>query len=671
MKKTTFIISLLLLVSFGYSQKFNPDSGYRLTKDTLQLNEVTITAFSPYQANSLMPITFKNLNKVDLALKNYGQEPSLILNTTPNIISYSENGSDWGYSYIRLRGIDQTRINVTLNGVPMNEPEDQGCYFSNYPDFFQSVEMLQIQRGTGMTKNGSASFVGSMNFESYKPAASKVGAYFGFGADNAVKLSVNAEKNWKNGGIYGSFSDISSEGYKDHSGNHSRSGFLIGNYQVGKNLFKFVGFAGEQMNELAWLGAPMDSINKNRKYNACTTRENDHFNQYHLQFHHTYFINKTSKLNYTIYYNYLNGWYTYDGAHFGSPDLYGYHLYANFLGANLNYTIKLGNLDLYTGINGSKYSRKHNGTTNDVPTYTNTGYKDDLSGFLKGIYNLGNFNIYGDLQYRYSTFVYNGDVYLKHFDYNFFNFSGGVEYKIKNNILYYSIGKTHREPIRNDIFGGNDNLLSDSVGNAIYYDLKPETVLDQELGYRYIKGNMNLNVNLFYMMFNNELVLTGEYGATGLALHENVDKSYRSGIEADFKYRWKFGLTFTQNLSYNHSEITLSTKKTHPVLTPEWLSNTELVYNYKWFIVGLSGRYQSWSYIDINNEYTIPSYYTLNTNIGVKWNWGEWDLYLNNITNQKYFANGMMGYDAVGNYSPLYFVSEQFCFFTALKLKIQ
>ena len=112
MKKTTFIISLLLLVSFGYSQKFNPDSGYRLTKDTLQLNEVTITAFSPYQANSLMPITFKNLNKVDLALKNYGQEPSLILNTTPNIISYSENGSDWGYSYIRLRGIDQTRIKI-------------------------------------------------------------------------------------------------------------------------------------------------------------------------------------------------------------------------------------------------------------------------------------------------------------------------------------------------------------------------------------------------------------------------------------------------------------------------------------------------------------------------------------------------------------------------------
>ena len=142
MKKSLLIFILLFVTSFSvYSQKNDPDSGYRLTKDTLKLNEVVINAFLPYQATSLMPITFKNLYKSDIGLINYGQEPSIILGTTPSMTNYSESGGDWGYSYIRMRGIDQTRINVTLNGVPLNEPEDQGCYFSNYPDFFQSVEI--------------------------------------------------------------------------------------------------------------------------------------------------------------------------------------------------------------------------------------------------------------------------------------------------------------------------------------------------------------------------------------------------------------------------------------------------------------------------------------------------------------------------------------------------
>jgi iron complex outermembrane receptor protein len=170
---------------------------------------------------------------------------------------------------------------------------------------------------------------------------------------------MSTDQNWKTGGFYVSISDIQSEGYKEHSGNHSRSGFLVINQLLGKNQFKIVGFAGEQMNQLAWLGVPMDSINKNRKYNSCTIRENDHFNQYHLQFHHIYKINNTTQFNYTIYYNYLNGWYTYDGVHFVSPDLYGYHLFSNFFGGNINYTTKfIENIDFYAGISGYKYNRK-------------------------------------------------------------------------------------------------------------------------------------------------------------------------------------------------------------------------------------------------------------------------------------------------------------------------
>ena len=675
MKKLITLLFLFGVIGVFAQKNDTTTKGYHLTKDTIKLNEITISAFSPYQASNVMPITFKNLTKDDLGLKNYGQEPSRILSTTPSITTYSESGGDWGYSYIRLRGIDNTRINVTLNGVPMNEPEDQGCYFNNYPDFLQSVDMLQIQRGTGMTKNGSASYIGSMNFESYKPTSSNVGAYFGYGSWNSSKISVNTEQNWKKGGLYVSLSNLQTDGYKYHSGNQSKSAFVVGNYTVGNNQFKIVAFAGEQQNRLAWLGAPIDSINVDRRYNAATDREIDHFNQYHIQFHHIYNINSISKFNYCIFYNYLNGWYTYDGYHNGTWDttsngvynLYGYHLYSNFLGANANYTIKLGHFNLYAGVDGYKYSRKHVGSTNDIYTYTNTGYRDNLSGYLKGVVNFGNFNIYGDIQYRYTTFVYNGDVYLHPFIWNFFNWSSGIEYKVKHNILYYSIGKTHREPIRNDMFGGYDNLMVNNYCDS----LKPEEVLDQEFGYRYIIKNMSLNINLFYMMFHNELVLTGAYGPTGLPLHVNVDESFRSGFEFDFKYKWNFGLSITQNISYNYSQITCTNNKTTPVLTPSWLSNTEVNYNYKWFIIGLSGRYQSFSYIDLQNNYSIPSFYTLNTMIGLKWKWGEWDLYLNNITDQKYLSSGMMSTDAIGNPLPLYYVSSPINFFTAIKFKIK
>lgn len=661
------VIILFFIIKFGLGQ------------DTLTLNEVTINDFLPYRANSITPITYFNINKEVLDLKNYGQDPSRIFNTTPSITTYSESGSDYGYSYIRLRGIDQTRINVTLNGVPMSEPEDQGCYFSNYPDFLQSCEMVQIQRGSGMTKNGTSSFVGNMNFESFKPKSSYVNSYLGFGSWNTIKISLNTEQKWKKFGFYSSISDIESSGYKEHSGNHSRSAFLIGNYNDDINQIKFVGFAGGQINQLAWLGSPIDSINKNRRFNSCTENEKDDFGQYHIQFHHNININEQSKFNYTLYYNYLNGGYTFDGVHIGTKDIYGYNLFSNFYGGNINYFINFGRLNLYAGINGYKYDRRHYGTTNEIHTYTNTGYRDDISFFIKAIINLDKFNLYGDVQRRYTTFAYNGDIsydtlYQKHTGvifpekrWDFLNYSFGIEYKIKHNILYYNISGNNREPIRNDMFYGNDYLPCDIKGNAFYLDLKPESVLDQEFGYRYIIGNFNMNINLYYMMFKNEMVLTGTMGNTGLPLKINSPSSYRTGFEMDLKYKFKFGLTFNQNVSYNKSEITWENDlKTTPVLTPDWLFYTDFNYQWKWFIIGLNCKYQNWSYIDKMNEYTIPTFYYLNSIVGLRWKFFELTGYLNNITNQKSLVNGM-----VDNYgSPLYFVNAPFNFHVGLKLKM-
>jgi len=656
---------LLLLLTLISLNSFGQD----IIKDTIKLNEVNISALS-YKANNLTPITFKNLTKSDIDNKNFGQEPSYILNTTPSITQYSESGGENGYSYIRLRGIDQTRINFTLNGVPLNEPEDQGCYFSNYPDFFSAVDNVQIQRGSGLNKNGSSSYGGSLILESYKPNPFNVTTIFGFGSYGAGKISAQVQNKWKKGSFYIQLSDMTSDGYKYHSGNHSRSAFFVGNFEAGKNHFKLAGFAGEQENQLAWLGAPMDSIEKNRRYNACTANENDHFTQYHLQFHHTIDINSKSKFDYCIYYNFLDGHYSFDLNNFlnilePGPN-YTYWLTSNWVGAYTNYFIKIKNLDISVGAHGYTYNRQHIGTEETTGfLYKNNGYRNEMSAFTKANYNLfKDINLFGDIQYRYTDFKYVGNATLPNFYWNFINYNVGMDIKIlKRAVIYYSFGRTNREPTRNDILMGNDNLLCDTC----YNNIKPEQSYDNELGVRYLDKNLNLNFNLFYMDFNNEITLNGQFGPTGLPLHENVDKSVRKGCELDLKYKFNFGMDFCFNSTYNISEIDQNGNVITQVLTPKWLVNSELDYKYKWFKVGISYRYQDWSYIDFANKYPISSFYTIGANAGIKFNWFELDIYLSNITNQKYLASGQLNYD--GSH-PLYFVGSPFNFFTTIKINM-
>jgi iron complex outermembrane recepter protein len=512
-----------------------------------------------------------------------------------------------------------------------------------------------------------------MNFESRVPKEfvkdvvsgvpnTHVEGIVGMGTDYTHRFSFSTESKWKHGGLYVQLNDIHSVGYKYHSGNQSRSGFVTGSLDTKKNHFKIVTFVGEQKNELSWLGVPMDSIVKDRKYNSNTTRENDHFLQFHSQFLHSYDINNHSRLNYTVYYNYIKGNYYFDGVHIGEPDsLFGYNLLSNFVGVYFNYSFNYKNFGLYTGFNEDLYEREHLGTTNEIKIYTNKGRKGETSVYVKGTYRFYNFNIYGDLQYRHSYFSYKGEVEMIPFVWNFFNYSFGINLKFDNDLLYYTIGKSNREPSRNDIFGGYDNLWS-SVG---YYNLKPEEVLDQEIGYKYFDKRTNLNINLFYMNFRNELILTGEMGPTGLPLHTNVDKSKRYGVEFDFSYKWDIGIQLSQNTSYNYSQIAWSGKETIPVLTPIWILNQEISYTNRWFNFGINCRYQDYSYIDNNNQHSIPGYYTLNTFVGGILKFIELDLYFNNITNEKYFSSGMMS----GNI-PLYFVSQPFNFFVQIKIHI-
>ena len=250
------------------------------TDSAAKLNEVIIS----YQANKHTPVTYQNLYAADIKQKSTGQEPSFLLAETPSITAYPDAGNTQGYSYYRLRGIDQTRINTTLDGAPMNEPEDQGAYFSNYPDLLNSISKIQIQRGSSTSKNGVASYAGSIELFSpdlHDSTSATIG--LNYGSFNTSRIFGEYKSGIKkHKAFYARASQIYSDGYKYHSSNNSKSIFLSGGLFYKKSTWKFNLLAGQQRNQLAWLGVADSLIIKDRRTNV-NENELDRFTQCLLQ----------------------------------------------------------------------------------------------------------------------------------------------------------------------------------------------------------------------------------------------------------------------------------------------------------------------------------------------------------------------------------------------------
>lgn len=668
MKKILLLIGILMY-SVGYSQ----------VNDTIKLDGVEIIEQSPQKAIITTPVTYTNITVNELESVDYGQEPSLIFSNTPNITSYSDNGGSWGYSYYRLRGMDQNHVNITLNGVPMNEPEDQGNYFSNYVGFMNIVSSTQIQRGVGMSKNGVANFGGSINFESFDYDKDKLGYLdVNMGSYNTKLYTFGFKTKSKNDKFYTRFNinDYNSEGYRDDSDNKSTSLYLETTYNITKkDKISLLAFRGEQSNNLAWVGSPLDSIKINKEYNDNTIYEKDNFNQKHIQLHYNKILNDNSRLNYCAYYTHLNGYYTYqyDPIEFyhSNIDDYGsmdqYNIESNFYGNYLNYNIDLDIVKFYTGVNLSTYNRKHFGQTwfdvNDFTNdndedmfYNNTGYRNEFSIYTKGIIDFGSdFNFYGDVQYRYTDFIYKGDEELGKYKWKFLNYNTGISKKLNDFVLYFSVGESNREPTRNDLLGGWDNYY----GGVL--DIQPEKVIDRELGIRYLDTKLQGNLNLYIMNFKDEIVVNGEYGNTGLILRENVSVSKRSGVELDLKYIPYENIKLFNTSSYSHNKID---DNYYHALSPNFITNQGVEYTFKKYKIGVIGKYQSESYLDLDNNYKLPEYYIFNTYFIVDFDLVSFILRINNITDETYYGNGM-----VESGIPLYFVQAPRNYMFTFKLK--
>lgn len=657
-----FILFLLTIIA---SRQLIAQDTLRLdTTKTLQ--EVIIT----YQADKLTPITFQNISSKDLKAKSTGQEPSFLLSETPSITNYSDAGNSQGYSYFRLRGIDQTRINMTLDGVPLNEPEDQGAYFSNYPDILNSVSKIQIQRGVGTSKNGVASYGGSTQlFSPNLYDSTKTTFGLGYGSFNSLRAFGEYNSGVKNRkALYVRASQIYSDGYKYNSSNNSQSVFISSGLFYDKSNWKINLLVGHQQNQLAWLGVSDSVISIDRRTNA-NKNERDKFTQCLTQLLNNWRPNNFSSIQSSIYYTFLKGNYDFNlNGFLGLPttsELYNYAFQSNMIGFFSNYTFSKKQFNWTTGIHGNTYDRQHIGSeSTSGQLYKNTGYKNEASVFTKADYTFKLFTFYADIQYRYSTFDYKGTVALDKMQWHFINPKAGLSVEVKHNsIIYYSIGSTGREPTRNDMFGGNDDLLADSLGNPILSIKTPEYVLNHELGFRHQSRKLNFNLNLYYMDFKNEIVLDGKFGPNGLALTNKVEQSFRSGVELSISYKVSKNISLINNSSFNYSRIKEQKEVFTPILTPPLIINQEAVYFYKGFSVAVSARYQDKSFIDFANTSTVKSYFLLNGRVSYDIKGFQFCVFISNITNSKYFNNGYVDFDG----SKKYFVQAPTNFYASIK----
>jgi iron complex outermembrane receptor protein len=631
-----------------------------------QLKEIIIT----YQADKLTPITFQNISSKDLKTKSTGQEPSFLLSETPSITNYSDAGNSQGYSYFRLRGIDQTRINITLDGVPLNEPEDQGAYFSNYPDILNSVSKIQIQRGVGTSKNGVASYGGSVQlFSPNLYDSSKTTFGLGYGSFNSLRAFGEYNSGIKNRkALYVRASKVYSNGYKYNSSNNSQSVFISSGLFYDKSTWKMNLLAGHQQNQLAWLGVSDSLISIDRQTNA-NKNERDQFTQCLAQLQNNWRPNNSSSVQSSVYYTFLKGNYDFNlNGFLGFPttgELYNYAFQSNLIGFFSNYTFSKKRFNWTTGIHGNTYDRQHIGSEKTLgQLYKNTGYKNEVSVFTKADYTFKWLTLFADIQYRYSSFDYKGTVTLDKIQWHFINPKAGLSVEVKqNSVIYYSIGSTGREPTRNDMFGGNDDLLADSLGNAIVSIKTPEYVVSQELGFRHQSSKLNFNLNLYYMNFKNEIVLDGKFGPNGLALTNKVEQSFRTGVELSVTYKISKSFSLINNSSFNYSRIKEQKEVFTPILTPPLIINQEAVYFYKGFSVAVSVRYQDKSFIDFANTSTVKSYFLVNGRVGYDIKGFQFCVFVNNITNSNYFNNGYVDFDG----SKKYFVQAPTNFYASIK----
>lgn len=662
---------------------------FSLRRATILTDEVLVRAT---RANENTATTYKNITKEELAKNNLGQDLPYLLDQTPSVVIASDAGAGVGYTGIRIRGSDATRVNVTINGIPLNDAESMGVFWVNMPDFASSVDNIQIQRGVGTSTNGAGAFGASLNIqtttlnqEPYAELDNSIGSYHTL--KNTVRIGTGLIEDKFS--FDGRLSQIKSDGYIDRASSDLKSFYLSGAWHGQRSLLRANVFSGRERTYQAWNGVPEELLATNRRFNEFTyDGQTDNYTQTHYQLHYSNAMSSKVTFNTALHYTRGEGYYeeyrendsfsrygmsnvTIGGETITSTDLVrrrwlDNHFYG--LTYSLNYAAA-SNLNLTLGGGYNEYKGKHFGEViwaqyaSDSELgdryYEDDGNKTDFNVFGKAEYQIDRLNFFADLQYRRVTYTFLGYdrnlVQLDQTDYlNFFNPKVGLSYHFENNSsVYASFALGSKEPNRNDYV----ESTPDSRPQA-------EHLKNIEAGYRVSGANFNIGANGYAMLYRDQLILTGQINDVGAALRQNVPDSYRLGIELDAQWRpitpftWSLTAALSDNKIKDFTEYVdlhdytgqqeIFYKSTNIAMSPSFVGSNELAYLlFRGTEIALISKYVSRQYLDntaaiqrsINPFFVNNLRLSYNTafkgvkNIGLT-------LLINNIFNTKYEANG-------------------------------
>ncbi len=706
MKRNNLIVLSLMLwaAMHASAQKQVTDS---LREVSLEGVEVLAT-----RASKTTPVAFTNITREQLKQTNLGQDLPYLISMTPGAITTSDAGAGIGYTTIRVRGTDATRINVTANGIPMNDAESHGTFWVNMPDLASSVKDIQVQRGVGTSTNGAGAFGASINMQtgglSTMPYA-EVNASAGSFGTHKETLNVGTGLINNHWAFDARLSNISTDGFIDRASVRLNSYYLQGAWYADNTNIKFITFGGKERTYHAWNYASKEEMRVHgRTYNSCGEYideqgniqyykdQTDNYSQTHYQLLLNHSFSNALKLNVGLHYTKGDGYYQeykmnrklveygmkpfeYNGETIKKSDLVRKKILDNwFLGGvfSLNYQQSGWNASLGGGINrydGDHYGRvlwvkQSGGDANpDRNYYFNNAVKNEGNIYGKASYTfLNGLTAYADLQYRNIDYKIKGEhdkmdgdhhqIFDVHDRFSFFNPKGGLSWQLNSHHrIYASVGVAHKEPTRNNYTDGNS-----------YDPPTAERLTDYELGYSYTGSWFNGGINLYYMDYKDQLVLTGELNDVGEAMAVNMPDSYRMGVELmagirlPMGFQWEANATFSKNRIQNFVETLydddtyeawrIDHGDTHIAFSPSVIVNNRLAYSYKGFNAALQTQYVSRQFMsnadvtetlldayfvsNLSLDYTFQMRAVKNITIGCT---------IYNIFNEEYENNGYAG----------------------------
>ena len=584
--------SYLLKVSFlGYKTvektlKINQNETVDLAlEQTNLLTDEVIVVATRASANSAS--TYQNISKAELEKNNLGQDLPFLLNQTPSAVVTSDAGAGVGYTGIRIRGSDATRINTTINGIPLNDSESQGTFLVNLPDLASSINNIQIQRGVGTSTNGAGAFGASLNIQTTTRRDSAYAELNNtFGSFNTLKNTVSIGTGTIDNkfSFDGRLSRIKSDGYIDRASSDLKSYFLSGAYYGKNSLLRANVFSGTEKTYQAWNGVPQDLLESNRTFNGFTyDDQTDNYTQDHYQLLYSHSFSPKVAINTALHYTQGRGYYeeykddaalagyglenvVIGGVTIQSTDLVRRRWLDNdFYGATysliytpspvLNFTLG-GAYNEYDGGHFGEVIWAQYASNSQIREryYTGNGFKTDFNIFGKASYQLGKASLFADLQYRRLNYTIDGTDKNRSTlnvadNLDFFNPKLGISYQLNDRSTFYtSFAVANKEPNRDDYV------------NALNLIPKAENLKNIEAGYRLGNQDFRAGINGFAMFYKDQLVLTGKVNDVGEYIRQNVPDSYRLGLELDGnwqisnRFSWAASAALSRNRIKNFSE---------------------------------------------------------------------------------------------------------------------